>query len=44
MPKDAPIANKIECQAYGAKLTLVDGFITDAGQMSQQAAAELGPV
>ncbi len=42
MPKDAPIANKIECKAYGAKLTLVDGFITDAGQMSQQAAAELG--
>ena len=42
MPKDAPIANKVECQAYGAKLTLVDGFITDAGQMSQQAAAELG--
>ena len=42
MPKDAPIANKVECQAYGANLTLVDGFITDAGQMSQQAAAELG--
>ena len=42
MPKDAPIANKVECQAYGAKLTLVDGFITDAGQMSQQAAEELG--
>lgn len=41
MPKDAPIANKVECQAYGAKLTLVDGFITDAGQMSQQAAEEL---
>ena len=42
MPKDAPIANKIECQAYGANLTLVDGFITDAGQMSQRAAEELG--
>ena len=42
MPKDAPIANKIECQAYGARLTLVDGFITDAGQMSQRAAEELG--
>ena len=42
MPKDAPIANKIECEAYGAKLTLVDGFITDAGQMSQRAAEELG--
>ena len=42
MPKDAPIANTMECQAYGAKLTLVDGFITDAGQMSQRAAEELG--
>ena len=42
MPKDAPIANKVECEAYGAKLTLVDGFITDAGQMSQRAAEELG--
>lgn len=42
MPKDAPIANKIECKAYGAKLTLVDGFITDAGQMSQRAAEESG--
>ena len=42
MPKDAPIANKVECQAYGANLTLVDGFITDAGQMSQRAAEELG--
>ncbi len=40
MPKDAPIANKVECQMYGAQLTLLDGFITDAGQMSQQAAAE----
>ena len=42
MPKDAPIANKIECEAYGARLTLVEGFITDAGQMSQRAAEELG--
>ena len=42
MPKDAPIANKVECEFYGAKLTLVDGFITDAGQMSQRAAEELG--
>jgi len=42
MPQDAPIANKIECQAYGAELTLIDGFITDAGRMSQQAAEEHG--
>ena len=41
MPRDAPIANKVECQAYGAKLNLVDGFITDAGQMSQRAAEDL---
>jgi len=34
MPNDAPMANKIECVAYGAKLNLVDGFITDAGRIS----------
>ncbi len=42
MPKDAPIANKMECEAYGADLTLIDGFITDAGMMSQRAAEEHG--
>ena len=42
MPKDAPIANKLECEAFGANLTLVDGFITDAGQRSAEAAERLG--
>ncbi len=42
MPADAPQANKTECRAYGARLTLVDGFITDAGRRSAAAAAELG--
>jgi len=42
MPKDAPIANQQECVAYGARLTLVDGFITDAGKRSAAAAEELG--
>lgn len=42
MPKDAPIANQQECLAYGAHLTLVDGFITDAGKRSAKAAEELG--
>ncbi len=42
MPKDAPIANKLECEAFGANLNLVDGFITDAGQRSAEAAEKLG--
>ncbi len=41
MPADAPIANRVECEAYGARLTLVDGFITDAGKMSAEAASRL---
>lgn len=42
MPTDAPMANQIECVAYGAELNLVDGFITDAGRMSGEAAEEHG--
>ena len=42
MPADVPGANRLECVAYGASLTLVDGFITDAGRLSAEAALELG--
>ncbi|MCZ6539687.1 MAG: threonine synthase, partial [Chloroflexi bacterium] len=42
MPRDAPQANQLECVAYGAKLNLVDGFITDAGRLSEKAAEEHG--
>lgn len=42
MPEDAPQANQIECVAYGADLTLVKGFITDAGKLSAEAAEKLG--
>jgi len=42
MPKDAPEANRLECVAYGASLTLVDGLITDAGRLSAEAASERG--
>ena len=42
MPKDAPSANQIECVAYGADLNLVDGFITDAGRISGEAAEKHG--
>jgi threonine synthase len=29
MPKDVPIANRIECDYYGAHVTLVDGLISE---------------
>ena len=32
MPRDVPQANYIECQAYGAHVTLVDGLISDCGK------------
>ena len=33
MPKDVPMANQVECLAYGAHLTLVDGLISDCGRI-----------
>lgn len=36
MPKDTPKAFKLECEYYGAHVELVDGLITDCGQMVQQ--------
>ena len=42
MPRDAPMANQIECVAYGAELNLVDGYITDAGRASEEAAGKYG--
>jgi threonine synthase len=33
MPKDVPTANFIECKIYGAKVTLVDGLISDCAKM-----------
>jgi threonine synthase len=32
MPKDTPIANIVECSAMGARVTLVDGLITDCAR------------
>jgi threonine synthase len=32
MPKDVPIANRVECQYYGAQVTLVDGNISDCAR------------
>ena len=33
MPKDVPIANRVECESYGAKVTLVNGLISDCARM-----------
>ncbi|HEY1936668.1 MAG TPA: threonine synthase [Candidatus Angelobacter sp.] len=33
MPKDVPLANFVECKAYGAHVTLVDGLISDCAKM-----------
>jgi threonine synthase len=33
MPRDVPVANLVECQQFGAKVTLVDGLISDCARM-----------
>jgi threonine synthase len=33
MPRDVPLANQVECRAYGAHMTLVDGLISDCARM-----------
>ncbi len=41
MPRDVPQANFIECKAYGAHVTLVDGLISDCGRIvAERKAAE----
>ncbi len=33
MPKDVPLANRMECDYYGAHVTLLDGLISDCARM-----------
>ncbi|MGA9811904.1 MAG: threonine synthase [Terriglobales bacterium] len=33
MPRDVPLANRVECESYGAVVTLVDGLISDCARM-----------
>jgi threonine synthase len=33
MPKDVPLANRVECEQYGAHVTFVDGLISDCAKM-----------
>jgi len=42
MPCDVPQANYLECMAYGAKVTLVNGLISDCARMVGERAASDG--
>jgi threonine synthase len=42
MPKDAPLAMRAACRAYGATVWLVDGLINDCGRVIRIGAAEYG--
>ena len=42
MPKDVPLANQVECVAYGAKMTLVDGLISDCARIVAEKKASEG--
>lgn len=33
MPRDVPLSNFVECQAFGANVTLVDGLISDCARI-----------
>jgi threonine synthase len=42
MPKDVPMANRMECDYYGAHVTLVDGLIGDCARMVAERANKEG--
>ena len=42
MPSDVPEANRIECQAYGADVNLVNGLISDCAQIVAERKQEQG--
>ena len=42
MPDDVPLPFRQECAALGAEVTLVDGLITDCGEMVRQGVQEQG--
>lgn len=42
MPQDVPLANRIECEIYGAHLTLVNGLISDCARIVTERKATEG--
>ncbi|MFC2099855.1 threonine synthase, partial [Candidatus Bipolaricaulota bacterium] len=42
MPVDVPLPFRLECEAFGAEVELVEGLITDCGRVAKARAAESG--
>ena len=42
MPRDVPLANYLEARGFGAKVTLVDGLISDCGRLVAEGKASQG--
>ncbi len=42
MPKDTPLANRVECRSYGAQVTLVDGLISDCARLVTERVSKEG--
>src|SRR5256885_3464576 len=42
MQKDVPMANRVECEIYGANVTLVNGLISDCARMVSEGKEEHG--
>jgi len=42
LPRDAKVPFVLECRLYGARVTLVDGLITDAGRIAAERGGPLG--
>lgn len=42
VPKDIPMAFRVECTAYGAEVNLVDGLITECGAKVKEGVQQYG--
>jgi len=42
MPRDVPQANRVECESYGARVTLVNGLISDCARMVAERKEQVG--
>jgi threonine synthase len=42
MPRDVPLANRVECESYGAQVNLVDGLISDCARLVGERKTEEG--
>jgi len=42
MPRDVPQANRVECESYGAQVTLVNGLISDCARMVAERKEQVG--